>query len=292
MGFASYSVSNRSLRASANDYATASTSQIFSQQTERRAHESMLPQKALLRECRDSETHPETLPIVLALDVTGSMGAVPEFLVREGLPKIVGKLMEKGLRDPSILFLAVGDHTYDGYPLQVGQFESGDEELDMWLTRTYLEGGGGGNEGESYLLALDFCGNRVVTDSFEKRNKKGVLIIFGDEPCLKYVPESAMREIYGDNYKGGDITFEKALMDAQEKFEVFFICPNNHWKADECEKALQPVLKERFLKAEKQSDIADLVVKIVLDVANSNKRTTKQGVEKKEVETEKPNILL
>ena len=28
----------------------------------------------VVRECRDSEDHPETLPVILALDVTGSMG--------------------------------------------------------------------------------------------------------------------------------------------------------------------------------------------------------------------------
>ena len=33
-----------------------------------------LDPKSVMRECRDSEEHPNTLPVILALDVTGSMG--------------------------------------------------------------------------------------------------------------------------------------------------------------------------------------------------------------------------
>lgn len=40
-----------------------------------------------VRECRDSEEHPETTPIIIALDVTGSMGRIPHDLVKNQLPK-------------------------------------------------------------------------------------------------------------------------------------------------------------------------------------------------------------
>ena len=33
-----------------------------------------LDPNAVMRECRDSEEHPNTIPVILALDVTGSMG--------------------------------------------------------------------------------------------------------------------------------------------------------------------------------------------------------------------------
>ena len=38
-----------------------------------------------LRECRDSPTHPDSLGIVFALDVTGSMGKIPDLLARTEL---------------------------------------------------------------------------------------------------------------------------------------------------------------------------------------------------------------
>ena len=132
-----------------------------------------MPSKALLRESRDSTSNPNSLPVIIALDVTGSMRTIPHSLVKEGLPNMVGNMIQRGVTDPAILFLGIGDHTCDDAPLQVGQFESGDEELDLWLTRTWLEGHGGGNNGESYLLAWYFAAKHTITDAWEKRGQKG-----------------------------------------------------------------------------------------------------------------------
>ncbi len=82
-----------------------------------------------------------------------NMGMVPESIVKKTLPDLMGSLLEAGIADPQVLFLGLGDFVYDQAPLQVGQFESSAQLLDRWLTKVYLEGGGGGNNWESYNLA-------------------------------------------------------------------------------------------------------------------------------------------
>lgn len=222
MGYGKYSSVDREIRAAASGYYTKTRDEIFVQNQKRQIHESMDPSKALLREARDSEAHPNSFPIILALDVTGSMGHIPHELVKDGLPKIVSGIIQRSTPDPQLLFLAIGDHECDRYPLQVGQFECGDEEMDMWLTRTYIEGGGGGNAGESYLLAWYFAANHTVTDAWEKRKQKGIIFTIGDEPCLSGLPASALKEIMGD---GGQTTLtDKNLLEmAQEKYDVYHL---------------------------------------------------------------------
>ncbi len=222
MGYTSYSSDSRKLRATALGFYDKSSDDIFTQSKERKIHESMEPSKALLRESRDSDTHPNTIPIIIALDTTGSMGNIPMHLVKDGLPKMVGNIIQKGVADPAILFLGVGDHECDRAPLQVGQFESGDEELDLWLTRTWLERGGGGNSGESYLLAWYFASKHTVSDAWEKRGQKGILFTIGDEPCLKSLPKRAIEELMGvpcqSNFSANEL-----LEAAQEKYDVYHL---------------------------------------------------------------------
>ncbi len=222
MGYTSYSSDSRKLRATALGFYDKSSDDIFTQSKERKIHESMEPSKALLRESRDSDTHPNTIPIIIALDTTGSMGNIPMHLVKDGLPKMVGNIIQKGVADPAILFLGVGDHECDRAPLQVGQFESGDEELDLWLTRTWLERGGGGNSGESYLLAWHFASKHTVSDAWEKRGQKGILFTIGDEPCLKSLPKRAIEELMGvpcqSNFSANEL-----LEAAQEKYDVYHL---------------------------------------------------------------------
>jgi hypothetical protein len=66
--------------------------------------------KAGVRECRDSEEHPNTTPIIIAFDVTGSMGSIPDNMVMNLLPKLMGRLKEIGVPDPELMFMGVGDY--------------------------------------------------------------------------------------------------------------------------------------------------------------------------------------
>lgn len=100
-----------------------------------------------VRECRDSEEHPQSTPIIIALDVTGSMLDIPHKMITEQLPYIMGKIQQMGIPDPQLLFMAVGDHEWDRYPIQIGQFESDTEKIVNMLQSFVLEGGGGGNIG-------------------------------------------------------------------------------------------------------------------------------------------------
>lgn len=224
MGYSSYSTSDRHVRSVASGFTTKSVNEIFTQSKERRAHKDMIPSGITFRECLDSKEHPNTIPIQLYLDVTGSMGRIPHDMIKDGLPTLMGSLIQNGVKDASLMFGAIGDHECDEYSLQVAQFESGDAELDMWLTRTYLEGGGGGNAGESYLLAWYFAANHVKTDAFDKRNQKGFVFTIGDEPCLKSLPVSAVKSIMGSSAVGqSTVTREELLAEAQKKNHVYHI---------------------------------------------------------------------
>lgn len=194
MGWGYYSVDDRAARAASVGYDTKSAREIF---TQRNINNAMNPHGITVRESRDSAEHPNSVAIILALDVTGSMGSIPHHLVKDGLPKIMGRIIQSGTPDPQLLFLAVGDHECDSCPLQVGQFESSDELLDKWLTSVYLEGGGGGNAGESYLLAWYFAGFHTSVDCVEKRKQKGFLFTIGDEPTLPEVPAASLERLMG-----------------------------------------------------------------------------------------------
>ncbi|MCA9398032.1 hypothetical protein KC573_04335, partial [candidate division WWE3 bacterium] len=149
MGHGTFSSAAYTTLSNERSYATKSAREIFGQEL----HEEMNPLGVEIRESRDSEEHPNSIAIQVWLDVTGSMHRIPENLVKESLPHLMLDIMDAGVDDPQLFFGAIGDHTCDRSPLQVGQFESDTELIVKWLTNSHLEGGGGGNDGESYLLA-------------------------------------------------------------------------------------------------------------------------------------------
>ena len=151
--------------------------QVFQQ---RQCHPMMNPKGVKVRESRDGADHLESQGIVFALDVSGSMGEIPRIMATQQLPSFMKVLMDCQVKDPQVLFMALGNATSDQAPLQVGQFESTAELMDQWLTWTYLEGHGGG-EGESYDLAFYFLAAHTEMDCMAKRKKRGYLFMTGDE---------------------------------------------------------------------------------------------------------------
>jgi hypothetical protein len=263
MGTGRYDSSARFDRAKKAGYSSKTANEIFTQNNLHCAHESMSPLGIQFREARDSESHPNSIPIILALDVTGSMGHIPHELIKEGLPKLMGGIIQGGIPDPALLFLGVGDHECDRFPLQVGQFESGDKELDMWLTRTYLEGGGGGNSGESYLLAWYFAGFHTKTDAFEKRKVKGLLFTIGDEPNLDTLPAAAVKEIMGE----GQQTFSSIdlLMEAKKYYDVYHISVLHSGGAEHAEIGWKAVLGQNCISVKDHQLIPSVIIKIVCE---------------------------
>lgn len=261
MGSTRYDIDAREDRARRVGYASKSANEIFTQNAKRMAHESMNPRGISYREARDSDVHPNSLPIILGLDVTGSMGHIPHELIKEGLPKLMGGIIQGGVPDPALLFLGIGDHECDNYPLQVGQFESGDQELDMWLTRTYIESGGGGNAGESYLLAWYFAAFHTRTDAYEKRGKKGLLFTIGDEPCLRTLPASAIREIMGAGQQ--TYTHLELLEEARKRYNVYHISVLHSEQAREANLGWKDLLGQNCLSISDHREIPTLIKDVI-----------------------------
>ena len=183
--------------------------------------------KTGVRECRDSEEHPNTTPIIVAFDVTGSMGRIPHMMVKELLPKLMNQLKEVGVPDPELLFMGIGDHIGDSAPIQVTQFESDTDKICDALTSLYLEGGGWGNGVESYLMAWIAAGYHTETDSWYKRHKKGFLFTIGDEGNHKSVPSSDLVKFMGYEQGCPAISAAEALAKAKEQYNVFHIHVND-----------------------------------------------------------------
>ena len=277
-------------RATANAmFLSKGVDEIFTQQRERRAHDTMLPKNAKMREARDSEAHPNSFPVILTLDVTGSMRRIPHDLIKTGLPTMMGGLVEKGANDVSLLFLAVGDHISDRCPLQVGQFESGDSELDMWLTRTYLEGGGGGGYSESYHLAWEFAADHTQSDAWDKRNQKGLLFTIGDEFVHPDMPKSVREQLYDETGVQTGFSREELLKKAQERYDVYHLHIMHTPAAKKAFEQWKDLMGQNAIAVDDFTKIPEMVSKIVLEsVKNSGGiDTSKIKVEVKDkVETE------
>jgi hypothetical protein len=89
----------------------------YSDSGARTVHADLDPFDVGRRESRDSDEHPQSLAIAVLFDVTGSMGGVPRALQKK-LPKLLGLLKDsRYVRDPQIMFGAIGDATCDRAPL-------------------------------------------------------------------------------------------------------------------------------------------------------------------------------
>lgn len=226
-----------------------------------------------MRESRDSDAHPVSVPIGIMLDTTGSMAEVPA-MIQAALPRLMGCFLDdkasgkRYLGDgyPAILISAVDDfRAMDGEgTFQAGQFESGleidDNLTNLWLTRN----GGGGEPQESYEIGLYFFANNTVHDHMEKRGRKGYLFIIGDEKAYPQARKDQLQAILGSNPQA-DQTIQEVVAAAKEKYHVFFVLPKmtSHYADHRISIFWTELLGENVLKLEDPSKICELIVSAV-----------------------------
>lgn len=187
--------------------------------------DSMLSPLNVTRECLDSDEHPETIPVILALDVTGSMGAAAAEVAKK-LNEIMTELYKSNeIKDVEFCIMAIGDFAYDNAPLQVSQFES-DIRIAEQLDKVWFERGGGGNHSESYTAAWYFGVNHCKLDCWN-RGKKGIIITLGDEELNPYLPKYKVKEFIGDNIQS-DIETKALYEQAKEKFDIYHLAVDDN----------------------------------------------------------------
>lgn len=184
----------------------------------------------VMRECRDSKEHPNTLPVILGLDVTGSMGKA-SVKVAQKLNEIMTELYsDSDVPDIEFCIMGIGDLSCDEAPIQMSQFES-DIRIAEQLDAIYFEGGGGGNSFESYTAAWYMGINHCKLDCWD-RGQKGIIITLGDELPNPYLPIAirdfrGLKNVVGDTHLQGDIETADLLNEAREKFDLYHISVND-----------------------------------------------------------------
>ena len=172
----------------------------------------------VLRECRDSEEHPETVPVILALDVTGSMGEAAVEVAKS--LNVIMEQLYKDVKDVEFLVMGIGDLYCDRVPIQMGQFES-DIRIAEQLDKIYFEFGGGGNYWESYTAAWYMGLHHTDLDCWKKK-KKGIIITLGDERLNPILERREIEKVVGDSLQA-DVDTKELYSQVSEKYDVYHI---------------------------------------------------------------------
>ena len=261
--FRTYSTS-RGRTVDAKGTVTSNNLQDFYRQTN--IHKDLNPYK-VVRECCDSEEHPNTIPVIIGLDVTGSMGKAC-IKTAQNLNTIITSLYDK-FDDIEFMIMGIGDLAYDFAPIQASQFES-DVRIAEHLDKVYMEHGGGGNGFESYTAAWYFGLHHTKLDCW-KRGKKGIIITMGDEPLNPYLPKVPLSGVTGDNLEA-DVETKDLYELTKEKFDIYHIAIDD---IDDCyqvyklrvDASFRDLLKEDY-KISTLDELPNTIVKCIESSVN------------------------
>jgi hypothetical protein len=238
-----------------------------------RLDECLNPHK-VLRECCDNKEHPNTIPVILALDVTGSMGdAAVE--VAKNINIVMTKMYEE-VKDVEFMIMGIGDLACDNAPIQISQFES-DIRIAEQLDKVYFEFGGGGNSYESYTAAW-YMGARHCKLDCWNRGKKGIIITLGDEQLNPYLPKRALAASTGDDLQA-DIETKDLYEEASQKFDIYHIDVNHrHWCLDaSIPTTWKKYLDEDHFKTVPLNAVTDTIIEMILGAIDKQGGTARSS---------------
>ena len=226
----------------------------------------------VIRECCDSEEHPNTIPIILGLDVTGSMGDAAVEVAKD--LNVVMTELYKDLTDVEFMIMGIGDLYCDTSPCQASQFES-DIRIAEQLDKVYFEFGGGGNEYESYSLAWYFGLNNTKLDCWN-RGKKGIIITRGDETLNPYLPYYQLNGVLGSKEQS-DVITTKLFESVKEKFDIYHIHVDHDYRQyysfDKCGKSFADVIGEDHVFNANLDNVTEVITSVIKNAAKDNNTT-------------------
>ena len=223
----------------------------------------------VMRECRDSDEHPFTKPVILALDVTGSMSDAAVEVAKK-LNVVMTNLYDQ-VQDVEFCIMGIGDLACDDGPIQISQFES-DIRIAEQLDKVWFEFGGGGNTFESYTAAW-YMGTRHCNLDCWKRGEKGIIITIGDERLNPYLPGDKLSEVTGDNLQG-DVETKDLYEEVRQKYDVYHIHVNHgsDWDKDNIVRSFG-MLGDHFREAN-----LDDITNVIVDIITNNNGASSIGV--------------
>ncbi len=224
------------------------------------------PKGITIRESRDSADNPNSTALAIFCDVTGSMGMISEAMIRTGMNTLATEIYtRKPISDPHMLFGGVGDVNFDKAPLQATQFEA-DIRVAEQLKDIYLEGGGGGNSFESYLLPWYFAAMHTSIDCFEKRGKKGYLFTAGDEQPEMKLTKEMINKVFGYTPEQ-DYDFETLYTMVSRKYEVYHLMveQGNHMRSYSSTviKKWRDLMDQRAILLSDYTKMSEVIVSII-----------------------------
>lgn len=228
-----------------------------------------------VRECRDSAEHPNTLPVILALDVTGSMGASAKEIASK--LNIIMETIFENTKDVEFMVQAIGDEDYDAVPFQMSQFES-DIRIAKQLDQVYFEGGGGVNLWESYSYAWYAAWKHCDLDIW-KRGGKGIIITIGDEPLNPYIKSIYVEQVFGDKLQEAELATRDIYNAIKDKYDVYHICVSNYIIDEYKDEEFREVLGNQNVYRIDRNDLSKLS-NIIVDIVNNHSNNAGEPVVK------------
>lgn len=221
MGYGSYKASDwAKLKNSRGINSSSSADSLFSKND---FQDKYNPKFISMRESCDSNDSPNSTPIIIAFDITGSMGYLAAEIAKNSLNKTITQLYDKQpVPNPHVMCGAFTSPECTG-ALQVTQFEADIRVIEQLLE---LKVGYGWNSYSYDSLMWYFAAKHTKIDSFEKRGKKGFIICIGDEICgagyNEILSTSDILDIFGDKNSPG-YGIRELFELAGEKYEIFHI---------------------------------------------------------------------
>lgn len=217
MGYGSYTAGDwAKLKTSRGLSSSSNANQTFSRTTIDDKYNAVFVDK---RESIDSEDSPNSTPVIIGFDATGSMGYLANEIATNSLNEAIMQILTRQpVSDPHMLCSAFTDNKN---PLQVTQFEADIRVVEQLLDFKL----GGGNRYSYDTVLWYFAANHTKTDCFEKRGKKGILIGIGDEICggkNNILSREDILRLFGDKMNK-DYNLNEIFRMVSQKYEVAHI---------------------------------------------------------------------